>query len=61
MFLKTKQIDGSLHQKKQEKKEDLNMICKQLMQDIKIELEERTMEIYGYCMYEWQIFYSRKR
>ena len=22
----------------------------------KIELEERTMEIYGYCMYEWQIF-----
>ena len=23
---------------------------------VKIELEERTMEIYGYCMYEWQIF-----
>lgn len=23
---------------------------------VKIELEERTIEIYGYCMYEWQIF-----
>lgn len=23
---------------------------------VKIKLEERTMEIYGYCMYEWQIF-----
>lgn len=23
---------------------------------VKIELEERTMEQYGYCMYEWQIF-----
>ena len=23
---------------------------------VKIELEERTMETYGYCMYEWQIF-----
>lgn len=23
---------------------------------VKIELEERTMEIYGYCMYEWQVF-----
>ena len=23
---------------------------------VKIELEERTLEIYGYCMYEWQIF-----
>lgn len=23
---------------------------------VKIELEERTMEIYSYCMYEWQIF-----
>lgn len=23
---------------------------------VKIELEERTMEIYDYCMYEWQIF-----
>ena len=23
---------------------------------VKIELEERTSEIYGYCMYEWQIF-----
>lgn len=23
---------------------------------VKIELEEKTMEIYGYCMYEWQIF-----
>lgn len=23
---------------------------------VKIQLEERTMEIYGYCMYEWQIF-----
>lgn len=23
---------------------------------VKIELEERIMEIYGYCMYEWQIF-----
>ena len=55
MFLKTKQqIGWKLHQKKQEKKEDLNMILTNARY-VKNELEERTMEIYGYCMYEWQI------